>query len=147
MTTCTIAVGARRQYKVRVNAADVRFLRQWRWSFRRATWRYGATVHACRCVRRGGRPVNLFMHTVILTERMGLPRPSAGHTGDHRNIDSLDNRRGNLRWATHSEQRINQRRLTKAQMAAHAVAAAGCARAGWRKDARKGARKRKQKGR
>jgi len=137
MTTCTIAIGARRQYKVRVDAADVAFLRQWKWSFRHATWRYGACVHACRGVRRGGRPVNLYMHTVILTERMGLPRPSAGHTGDHRNIDSLDNTRRNLRWATHSEQRINQRRLTKAQMAAHAVAAAGCARAAQRERAHK----------
>ncbi len=128
MTTCTIRIGARRQYKVRVDAADVRFLTQWRWSFKRSTSRYGAIVYARRCVRRGGRRFSVYMHSVILNERMGLPRPSATHQADHRDNNTLDNTRDNLRWVTPSQQQVNRRFLTKPQMVAHAVAVAGCAR-------------------
>jgi hypothetical protein len=65
------------------------------------------------------------MHTEILIHRMGLPRPPK-HTGEHINIDSLDNTRRNLAWATRSEQSANQRRrISKAEKVAFAVAAAG----------------------
>jgi len=37
-------------------------------------------------------------------ERMGLEAPSRKHTVDHRDGDSLNNQRRNLRWATHAEQ-------------------------------------------
>jgi hypothetical protein len=147
MTTCTIPIGARGQYRVKVDAADARFLTQWTWSFSRAVWRYGANVYACRCVRRGGRKVRLYMHTAILEERMGLPRPSAAHQADHLDRNTLDNTRGNLRWVTRSQQNANRGFLTKPQMIAHAVAAAGCARTARRKTTRRRTRTRTHKGR
>jgi hypothetical protein len=86
-------------------------------------WRYGASIYAQRCAKRGGRKVTLYMHTEILIHRMGLPRPPK-HTGEHINIDSLDNTRRNLAWATRSEQIANQRRrISNAEKVAFAVAA------------------------
>ena len=120
----TVRIGARGQYRVKVDARDYAWVTRWRWNFRRYLWRFGASIYARRCVRRGGRNVTLYMHTEILVHRMGLPRPPK-HTGDHRNIDSLDNRRRNLAWATLSEQNANRRqRISKAEKVAFAVAAA-----------------------
>jgi hypothetical protein len=123
MTTRTIPLGARGQYRVKVDARDYAWLTRWRWSFMRFSWRYGGIIYARRYVRRGGRRVALYMHTEILIHRMGRPRPPK-HTGEHINIDSLDNTRRNLAWATNSEQRANQRRhISKAEKVAFAVAA------------------------
>ena len=62
------------------------------------------------------------------TERMRLAPPSRRHECDHRDIDSLNNTRRNLRWVTRRQQIINRRpRITKAQIVAYRVAEAGCA--------------------
>jgi len=54
-------------------------------------------IYARRCVG----PKTLFLHREILLRAVGPPPP--GHIiGDHRNGDTLDNRRDNLRWATRS---------------------------------------------
>ena len=129
MSTCIIAIGARRQYAVTVDARDAAFLMRWRWTFKRDVWRYGAKIYARRTVQVNGRTVTLYMHTVILRERMRRTRPGACHECDHRDTDSLNNTRRNLRWATRSQQIANQRaRITKAQIIAYHVAEAGCAR-------------------
>jgi hypothetical protein len=129
MTTRTIRIGARGQYRVVVDAIDYAWLTKWTWTFTRSSWRYGTRIYAQRCVRRGGRKISLFMHRVILTERMRRRQPSRTHTCDHRDIDTLDNTRRNLAWATPSEQRINQRRrITPAEAVAYEVANAGCGR-------------------
>jgi hypothetical protein len=128
-TTRTIRIGARGQYRAVVDAIDYAWLRQWRWSFMRSSWRYGARIYAQRCVRRGGRKISIFMHRSILTERTRRRRPSRTHTCDHRDNDSLDNTRRNLAWATPSEQRMNQRRrITRDEAIAYEVASAGCGR-------------------
>ena len=128
-TTRTIRIGARGQYRVVVDAIDYAWLSQWRWSFFRRSWRYGTSIYARRCVRRGGRRIRVFMHRVILTQRMRRRRPSRTHTCDHRDNDSLNNRRRNLGWATPSEQNINRRRrITPAEAVAYEVASAGCGR-------------------
>ena len=129
MTTRTIRIGARGQYRVVVDAIDHAWLSQWKWTFKRWSWRYGTSIYARRCVRRGGHKITVFMHSVILTERMRRRQPSRTHTCDHRDLDSLDNRRRNLAWATPSEQNINRRRrITPAETVAYEVAAAGCGR-------------------
>ena len=128
MTTCIIPVGARRQYAVTVDARDAAFLRRWRWTFKRDVWCYGAKIYACRGGWVNGRKITLYMHTVILRERMRVRRPGARHECDHRDTDSLNYTRRNLRWATRSEQIANQRpRITKQQIVAYLVAEAGCA--------------------
>jgi hypothetical protein len=122
-TIRTVPIGARGQYEVKVDARDYAWVTRWRWSFKRFSWRYGTNIYARRCVRRCGRNVTLLMHTEILIHRMGLPRPPK-HTGEHININSLDNTRRNLAWATMSEQNANRRRrISKAEKVAFAVAA------------------------
>src|SRR5437879_8464411 len=100
----TIIVGARTQYIVKVSWEDYDFLLQWPWTFAVSHPRHGGLVYARRSVREGDRNVTVLMHRVIITERMGLKRPSEKHFVDHDNGDSLDNRRENdagrqqLRW-------------------------------------------------
>ena len=51
---------------------------------------------------------NLFLHTYILEELMGVPRPTPKHIVDHRNGNHHDCRRKNLRWATVIQNRRNR---------------------------------------
>lgn len=75
----------------------------------------GGLVYARRSVREGGRNVTMLMHRLIITERMGLARPSDDHFVDHENGAGLDNRRVNdrgmqqLRWLTNAENMANRR--------------------------------------
>ena len=46
--------------------------------------------------------VYVFLHKEILRRAFVLPPSPLHHIGDHRNGKTLDNRRGNLRWATKS---------------------------------------------
>ncbi len=105
----TIIVGARTQYVVKVDWEDYDFLMQWPWTFAVSHPRYGGLVYARRSICEGGRNVTLLMHRVIITERMGIARPSEKHFVDHDNGDALDNRRINdrelpqLQWLTAKE--------------------------------------------
>jgi hypothetical protein len=140
MRTRRIRIGPRGQYAVTVDARDFAFLSQWKWSVTRTVWRYGANIYARRFAQVNGRQRTILMHRVILRQRMRLKPPSRRHECDHRDIDSLNNTRRNLRWATPSIQIANRRpRITKAQIVAYHVAAAGCARR-QRKDRSKGGR-------
>lgn len=84
-----------------VSPEDYDWLIQWRW-----TWRYnkrGRKRYAQRNTRQQGTPITIFMHKAIL-ERSGKVRPTLFHTmGDHQDGDSLNNQRGNLEWATPSD--------------------------------------------
>jgi len=111
----TIIVGARTQYVVKVSFEDYDFLMQWPWTFAVSHPRHGGLVYARRSLREGDHNVTVLMHRVIITERMGLARPSEKHFVDHENGDSLDNRRVNdrglqqLRWLTNKENMANRR--------------------------------------
>jgi hypothetical protein len=58
-----------------------------------------------------GKRVWVKMHREILSLRPGDPQ-----TVDHKNHDTLDNRRNNLRLATHEQQRFNQRNRPKSEI-------------------------------
>jgi hypothetical protein len=129
--TCTIPIGSRGQYEVTVDEADYAFLTQWKWTFKTSSWTFGAKIYARRCSQIGKgssrQKITIYMHPLILQERMLLPQPTPDHEGDHIDRDSLNNTQDNLRWATKGEQNANQGpRITQSQKVAYAVAATLC---------------------
>lgn len=115
-----IPLGRGGQYQAVVSDEDYAFLAQWRWSYKVSAWRYGRKVYARRSRRVGGRVATVYMHLVILTERMRRQRPSQAHTGHHRDTDSLNNQRSNLRWGSPSTQSREQKPcITAAERAAY----------------------------
>jgi len=111
----TIIVGVRTQYAVKVSPEDYDFLMQWKWTYAVSHPQHGGLVYARRSIRIGDQNVTILMHRVIIVQRMGLKRPSEKHFTDHRNGDSLDNRREDdagqpqLRWLTPKQNMANQR--------------------------------------
>lgn len=79
-----------------VDAGDYDWLNKWYWQ---AHW--DAKMHSFYAMRTGPRPERkcISMHNLIL-----------GHRADHINHNTLDNRRVNLRKATHRQNMRNKRR-------------------------------------
>lgn len=69
-----------------------------------------ANDHGYRRVHRKGTWVAV--HSLVARAFIG-PQPFPSATVDHINGDRSDNRASNLRWATKSEQKLNQRRTGK----------------------------------
>jgi hypothetical protein len=87
-----------------VDAADYEWLMQWKWN---ARWLPKRRIHyAMRNSKRDetGKQRSIAMHREILALRAGDKRQ-----GDHINHNTLDNRRCNLRIATHIESSRNRR--------------------------------------
>lgn len=89
-----------------VDAADYEWLIQWKWH---ALWcRCAPSFYAARHVRIDGRKKIVLMHRLILGLDFGDKR-----RGDHKNMNSLDNRRSNLRIATHQQNLYNRRMMNR----------------------------------
>lgn len=79
-----------------VDAADLEVLTRYRW----CAIRNSRTFYAITRLRRGARQVSLSMHQLLCDYRP---------LTDHKNGDGLDNRRENLRPATHAQNMRNRR--------------------------------------
>ena len=79
-----------------VDDSDWKILSQYNWY---ARWdKYTQSFYALTNGRRDGKRETLYMHTFLM-----------GGKADHRNHDTLDNRRSNLRLATRSQNMHNRR--------------------------------------
>ena len=77
-----------------VDQDDYAYFSRWRWNMKR-----GRTNYARRAIGNGAKKKTLYLHVEIM-KRWKNP-PSEKHcTVDHRNGNSLDCRKKNLRWAT-----------------------------------------------
>jgi len=84
-----------------VDDADFDWLNQWKWYAQKQR----NTFYAVRNVRVGLKQKIVKMHRLIL----GLDFDD-GRQGDHINMDTLDNRRANLRIAIHAQNQRNRGR-------------------------------------
>lgn len=96
MTTTSIDLG--RDLHVLLDVDDVPLVEHLRWF----AWRTPASrTWYARANLLGGRQAgSILMHRLLIPEAIEV---------DHRNGDGLDNRRGNLRPATHQQNSTNQR--------------------------------------
>jgi hypothetical protein len=94
-----------------VDREDYQWALQWMW---RPKWdKHGRKAYAVRSMdvgagrAAGRRQVTIYLHKEICLRANGPP-PTPRHTiGDHKDGNSLNCRRGNMRWATPSENRLN----------------------------------------
>lgn len=63
--------------------------------------KYGNRFYAVRCITVNKKEINERMHRIV------LDAPNGVHI-DHKNGDSLDNRKSNLRFATHQQNASNR---------------------------------------
>ena len=88
-----------------VDAVDYQFFSYWRWSWK--TSRGGRKIYLYRTYNSGPIHTSLFLHVAIMVAK-GTVKPSSLHTiADHRDGDSLNCKRENMRWATPSMNRRN----------------------------------------
>lgn len=98
----------------RLDWEDYQWAIQWRWGA--VPNRQGTAYYVSRPTRVKGKPVRIYLHKEVL-KRSGLkPRTRHHKIGDHKDGDTLNNTRDNLRWATGS---MNSRN-TKARRARRA---------------------------
>lgn len=78
-----------------VDDEDYDFLMQWKWCAHRNGYNL---VYAIRSARRNGKKIFIRMHELIL-----------GKGCDHKDRNGLNNKRSNLREASHSDQMCNRK--------------------------------------
>lgn len=87
---------------------------QWTWHIKKGP---SQKRYACRWETDNGVQVTVLLHRELLD----LPRHSSGIEADHIDGDSLNNRRVNLREATHAQNHQNRKSVTGATSAYRGV--------------------------
>lgn len=85
-----------------VNDIDYAFLTQWKWYFHKK----GYAVRGSHKSDGFNKRTVIYMHRVVLSRKLGY---SDFEETDHKNQSRLDNRRGNLRPASHSQNQGNSK--------------------------------------
>lgn len=86
-------------YVAVIDAEDAPQVGKWNWY----AWKTDRRVYAIRTCRSGGKQRTVLLHRSIMGETDGLEV-------DHLDGDGLNNRRGNLRLATKSQNQMNARK-------------------------------------
>jgi HNH endonuclease len=93
-----------------LDPVDWDWARRHKWGFVTSNMRKNGRekFYACRTVMAAGRTFfRVYLHKEVVLRAHGDPPTSAHTIGDHRDGNSLDCRRDNLRWATPSMNRMN----------------------------------------
>jgi hypothetical protein len=108
-----------------VSDEDIEYLNQWKWSVHADN--HGG-IYAWRHPRVSGKRVAVRMHNVVVERMTGKPIPE-GCQVDHIDGNTLNNRRGNLRLVTPSQNCMNRRGKRGTSSSFKGVS--------WREDSRK----------
>lgn len=88
-----------------IDEEDFAWASQWRWQAKPS--KNGKKIYACRCSSYQGRALSIYLHKQICLRAYGPP-PSPSHIiSDHKDGNTLNIQRRNLRWATPSQNRQN----------------------------------------
>lgn len=89
-----------------IDDIDYEWASRWLWNL--CPSKNGKKIYIRRSKKlRGGKWISIWLHKAICYREHGMPPTPSHIVADHKNGNSMDNRRSNLRWATVRENREN----------------------------------------